>query len=221
MVALLIRLVALKPSDKTATDTSSTFTQLQTELSETKDKLSEAQKIIQEQPTTLNPENGIYIRQSRDLKQWTATVRYPTIIGQTNSPAFELSYGPDAPWGLLRIGFTDATSADGIPNGPAITPYLSLYTLEASNYFAEGNQGMTFDISVALRSTYEETIKLPKNVYIQNKDIYLGSDGTYIYLARYKNDDKDVKKEIDKLLTSFTMLHATKTPMYEDGQQKN
>ncbi len=150
---------------------------------------------------------GVLVEQSTQSNNWNVTVRYPSYKKGT-PPAFSLSYDASAPWGMMRVAHVDATATDAPPEGGAYrTPYISFFTFRASNYFADGNEGMTFDISTAHRDQYLEDVNKPGNIYELNKDIFLGEDDEFVYLYRYKNADVSVAQEVDALLESFIPLN--------------
>ena len=160
--------------------------------------------------TTPNDDlHGVLVEQSTRNGNWHVHVQYPSSILAEHAPAFSLEYPPSAPWGLMRVEHLDATATDAPGPGADrfITPYLSIFTLRASNYYASANEGMTFDISVALKDKYYEDLSKPGNVYALNDDLFLGEDGNWVYLYRYKNDDLQVRAAVDELLLSFIPLH--------------
>ena len=150
--------------------------------------------------------NGILVEQSTRNGNWTVTVNFPETILADNAPSFSLQYPPESPWGLMRVEHVDATATDGPGADGILTPYTSFFTFRASNYYASGNDGMTFDISTAYKPIYLENLNTPGNVYQLNNDILIGEDNDWVYLYRYKNNDAEVRSEVDLLLKSFYRL---------------
>ena len=148
--------------------------------------------------------NGVLVEQSTRNGNWKATVRYPA-LAVSKSPAFSLSYPPSAHWGLMRVAYQDATATSH--SGFGTPPYLSFFTFRASNYYASGNEGMTFDIAVSDKDGYYEVVNKPSNVYLLNNDIFLSEDDDWVYLYRYKNKDATVRVAVDELLKSFIPLN--------------
>ena len=155
--------------------------------------------------------NGVLVEQSPHNGNWTVTVRYPERFLEI-TPAFQLSYPPSAPWGLMRIAHYDATATDALTPGSGdatgwSTPYLSFFDFRASNYYAEGNKGMTFSIATAPKKSYLEALNTPGNIYEQNKHVFLGEDDYYVYLYSYSNNNIEVRVAVDELLKSFIPLN--------------